>query len=99
MLAFRAGGDPTGEQFLRTNNQLQWLAQVVAHHCQNRLVEVVGARKSPIPWISVYPVNPAFARETFGSLTFSAINLIPPRGRGATSFASGCPAISAIEHP
>jgi len=47
VLALRSGGQPPGEQLVRADNDLQWLAQIVARHGENRNVEVDRSQKIP----------------------------------------------------
>src|SRR5438270_7526087 len=98
MLPLRAGGEATGEQFLSADNQLQWLAQIMARHRQNRLVEIVGAQNVPGP-LDCRALDHAGIRRGDLWVPHILCHRPDPSARGgATSFASGHPAGSAIEH-
>jgi hypothetical protein len=96
MFPLRAGGEPTGEQLLSTYNQLQWLTQIVARHCQNRLVEVVGAQKVPGS-VDIRALVDAGIRRGNLCVPHPLGHSADPSARGgATSFASVYPV---IDHP
>jgi hypothetical protein len=47
VLALGSGGQPPGEQLVRADNGLQWLAQIVARHGENRSVKIDSPQKIP----------------------------------------------------